>query len=340
MRKIAVLTSGGDAPGMNACIRAIVLTAEHFGIQVIGYKHGFNGLLDQEYLPLKSRNVANIIQRGGTILRSARCLTFKSDEAVKLAAKNLNALGIEALLIIGGDGSFRGANHLSQHWQGQVIGLPGTIDNDIFGTDATIGYFTAIETALDSIDKVRDTADAFERIFLVEVMGRHAGFIGLNAALASASDQVLVPELCTDLHTEVDNIVSHLQAAMTKRGNCSYIIVTAENLWPGGVTNLAQTLHEKTKLECRPVILGHVQRGGSPVSQDRILATKLGAFAVEQAIAGNTNIMVGEQNNIVLTHPIEISWRQRKPLDPYLVKIQQELFDITKQSTQIIDPTN
>ena len=340
MRKIAVLTSGGDAPGMNACIRAIVLTAEHFGIQVIGYKHGFNGLLDQEYLPLKSRNVANIIQRGGTILRSARCLTFKSDEAVKLAAKNLNALGIEALLIIGGDGSFRGANHLSQHWQGQVIGLPGTIDNDIFGTDTTIGYFTAIETALDSIDKVRDTADAFERIFLVEVMGRHAGFIGLNAALASASDQVLVPELCTDLHTEVDNIVSHLQAAMTKRGNCSYIIVTAENLWPGGVTNLAQTLHEKTKLECRPVILGHVQRGGSPVSQDRILATKLGAFAVEQAIAGNTNIMVGEQNSIVLTHPIEISWRQRKPLDPYLVKIQQELFDITKQSTQIIDPTN
>ena len=340
MRKIAVLTSGGDAPGMNACIRAIVLTAEHFGIQVIGYKHGFNGLLDQEYLPLKSRNVANIIQRGGTILRSARCLSFKSDEAVKLAAKNLNALGIEALLIIGGDGSFRGANHLSQHWQGQVIGLPGTIDNDIFGTDATIGYFTAIETALDSIDKVRDTADAFERIFLVEVMGRHAGFIGLNAALASASDQVLVPELCTDLHTEVDNIVSHLQAAMTKRGNCSYIIVTAENLWPGGVTNLAQTLHEKTKLECRPVILGHVQRGGSPVSQDRILATKLGAFAVEQAIAGNTNIMVGEQNNIVLTHPIEISWRQRKPLDPYLVKIQQEFFDITKQSAQVIDPTN
>ena len=335
MQKIAVLTSGGDAPGMNACIRAIVLTAEHFGLQVVGYKHGFNGLLEQEYMPLKSRDVANIIQRGGTILRSARCLSFKTDESAKLAAKNLNALGIDALLIIGGDGSFRGACHLARHWQGQVIGLPGTIDNDVFGSDATIGYFTAIETALDSIDKVRDTADAFERIFLVEVMGRHAGFIGLSAALASASDQVLVPELSTDLLFEVDNIVAHLQAAMNKRGNCSYIIVTTENLWPGGVTNLAQTLHEKTNLECRPVILGHVQRGGSPVSQDRILATKLGAFAVEQALAGKTGIMVGEQNNTLVSHSLETSWQQTKPLDPYLVKIQQEFFDITKVAKQV-----
>lgn len=335
MQKIAVLTSGGDAPGMNACIRAIVLTAEHFGLQVVGYKHGFNGLLEQEYMPLKSRDVANIIQRGGTILRSARCLSFKTDESAKLAAKNLNALGIDALLIIGGDGSFRGACHLARHWQGQVIGLPGTIDNDVFGSDATIGYFTAIETALDSIDKVRDTADAFERIFLVEVMGRHAGFIGLSAALASASDQVLVPELSTDLLFEVDNIVAHLQAAMNKRGNCSYIIVTTENLWPGGVTNLAQTLHEKTNLECRPVILGHVQRGGSPVSQDRILATKLGAFAVEQALSGKTGIMVGEQNNTLVSHSLEVSWQQTKPLDPYLVKIQQELFDITKVTKHV-----
>ena len=333
MRKIAVLTSGGDAPGMNACIRAIVLTAEHFGIQVIGYKHGYNGLLEQEYMPLRAKNVANIIQRGGTILRSARCLSFKSDESVQLAAHNLTALGIEALLIIGGDGSFKGAAHLAKFWQGQVIGLPGTIDNDIFGTDATIGYYTAIETALESIDKVRDTADAFERIFLVEVMGRHAGFIGLSAALASASDQVLVPELCTDIDVEVDNIVAHLKATLSKRGNSSYIIVTTENLWPGGVTNLAQVLHEKTRLECRPVILGHVQRGGSPVSQDRILATKLGAYAVEQALAGQTNIMVAEQNNQVLALPIELSWQQRKPLDDYQLRILQELFDITRQPT-------
>lgn len=331
MKKIAVLTSGGDAPGMNACIRSIVLTAEHFGLHVFGYKHGYNGLLEQEYMPLFAKNVANIIQRGGTILRSARCLSFKTDESAQLAAKNLNALGIDCLLVIGGDGSFRGARHLGKHWQGQVIGLPGTIDNDIDGTDSTIGYHTAIETALESIDKVRDTADAFERIFLVEVMGRHAGFIGLSAALASASDQVLVPELSSDLNSEIDNIVSHLKAAIDKRGNCSYIIITTENLWPGGATNLAQVLHEKTNLECRPVILGHVQRGGSPVSQDRLLATKLGAFAVEQALAGATQIMVGEQNNLLVTHPLETSWLNQKNLDPYLVKIQQQFFDITKR---------
>ncbi|MGO4893622.1 ATP-dependent 6-phosphofructokinase [Flavobacterium sp. W21_SRS_FM6] len=330
MRKIAVLTSGGDAPGINACIRAIILTAEHFGIQVFGYKHGFNGLLDQEYQALSARNVANIIQRGGTILRSARCLTFKTDESATLAAKNLNALGIEALLVIGGEGSFHGGCHLADHWQGQVIGLPGTIDNDIYGTDATIGYFTAIETALESIDKVRDTADAFERIFLVEVMGRHAGFIGLSACLASASDHVLVPELCGDLNDELDNIVTRLKATMSKRGHSSYIIIVAENLWPGGVTALAQELHEKTHVECRPVILGHVQRGGSPVSQDRILASKLGAYAVEQAIAGKSKIMVGEQNNRVVAYPIEQSWQQQKMLDPYLVKIQQTFFNINK----------
>lgn len=328
MRKIAVLTSGGDAPGMNACIRSIVLTAQYFGLQVFGYKHGYNGLLTQEYTPLKPRDVSNIIQRGGTILRSARCLDFKSEESAKLAAKNLDALGIEALLVIGGDGSFRGVKHLSEYWHGCVIGLPGTIDNDVDGTDVTIGYYTAIETALESIDKVRDTADAFERIFVVEVMGRHAGFIGLNACLASASDQVLVPELCGDLSTEIDNIVSRLNATMRKKGNCSYIIIVAENIWPGGVTNLTQILNEKTKLECRPVILGHVQRGGSPVSQDRILATKLGAYAVEEAMANKTNIMVGEQNNKLISHPIEKSWQQQKPLDEYLVKIQQHFFDI------------
>lgn len=330
MQKIAVLTSGGDAPGMNACIRAIVLTAEHFGIQVIGYKHGYNGLLEQEYQALTAKNVTNIIQRGGTILRSARCINFKSKESAILATKNLNALGVDALLVIGGDGSFHGVCHLAKHWQGQVIGLPGTIDNDIFGTDASIGYFTAIETALESIDKVRDTADAFERIFLVEVMGRHAGFIGLSACLASASDHVLVPELCDDINLELDNIVARLNATVKKRGNSSYIIIVAENLWPGGVTKLAQLLHEKTNLECRPVILGHVQRGGSPVSQDRILATKLGAFAVEQARAGKNNIMIGEQNNKLICCPIELSWQQKKPLDPYLIKIQQDFFNVSK----------
>ncbi len=212
MKRIAVLTSGGDAPGMNACVRSIVLTGHHFGLEVIAYRHGYNGLLEQEYFMLRKKNVANIIQRGGTLLRSARCLEFKTEQAVVLAAKNLDALGIETLLVIAGDGSFGGAYHLAEHWSGQLIGLPGTINNDIQGTDATIDYFTAIEATLESIDKVRDTADAFERIFLVEVMGRHAGFIGLSAAIASASDQVFVPELCADMETEIDSIISHLHS--------------------------------------------------------------------------------------------------------------------------------
>jgi 6-phosphofructokinase 1 len=331
MRKIAMLTSGGDAPGMNACIRAIVLTSLRYGLEVFGYKHGFNGLLEQEYLNLRANNVTNIIQRGGTILRSARCLTFKSDDAAKIAAKNLDAIGIDALLVIGGDGSFKGAKHLSEHWKGQVIGLPGTIDNDIYGTDATIGYFTAIETALDSIDKVRDTADAFERIFLVEVMGRHAGFIALNAAIASAADHLMVPEFSRSCDDELENIISHIDAVKRRRGNASYIVVITENLWPQGVIQLAETLTEKTDIECRPVILGHVQRGGSPVSQDRVLATKMGAFAVEAALQGESSVMVAEVNQHLMCKPLEISWENRKSLDTYLVKIQQDLFDLLKR---------
>ncbi len=328
MRKIALLTSGGDAPGMNACIRSIVLTSLRFGLEVYGYRHGYNGLLQQEYLTLRAKKVENIIQRGGTILHSARCHEFKSDEAAKIAAKNLDTLGIEALLVIGGDGSFRGAAHLAKHWEGQVIGLPGTIDNDIYGTDATIGYFTAIETALDSIDKVRDTADAFERLFLVEVMGRQAGFIALSAAVASASDQILVPELVKNTDDELENILAHIEAVKKRKGASSYIVVITENLWPGGVTHLSEILSKKTNIECRPVILGHVQRGGSPVSQDRLLATKLGAYAVEAALAGENRVMVVERNQKVATAPIELAWQQQKPLDPYLVKIQQEFFDL------------
>ncbi|MDO6713010.1 ATP-dependent 6-phosphofructokinase [Aliiglaciecola sp. 2_MG-2023] len=331
MRKIALLTSGGDAPGMNACIRAIVLTSLRYGLEVYGYRHGYNGLLEQEYLNLRAKNVLNIIQRGGTILNSARCLSFKSNDSAKTAAKNLDALGIEALLVIGGDGSFRGAKHLAKHWSGQVIGLPGTIDNDVDGTDATIGYYTAIETALDSIDKVRDTADAFERIFLIEVMGRHAGFIGLNAAIASAADHIMLPEISRSCEDELENLIAHIEAVKKRRGNSSYIVVIAENLWPEGVTKLAEILSQKTQIECRPVILGYVQRGGSPVSQDRVLATKLGAFAVEMALEGKTGVMVGEINQQLVCSELETSWQQKKPLDPYLVKIQQDLFDILKR---------
>lgn len=330
MKRIAVLTSGGDAPGMNACIRAIVLTAEHYDIEVIGYRHGYNGLLNQEFKKMNRDVVSNIMQAGGTVLRSARCLEFKTNKAGEQAAHNLDELEIDALLVIGGDGSFRGAHHLSRFWDKQIIALPGTIDNDISGTDATIGYFTAIETALSSIDKVRDTADAFERIFLVEVMGRHAGFIGLSAAVSSGADQVLLPELTKDSASALQSVVYHIETARKLRGNTSYIIVVAENLWPGGVTALAEVLTKEIGTDCRPVILGHVQRGGSPVTQDRLLATKLGAYAVEAAIEGKTGIMIGECNHQLVDVPIADTWTNQKELDPYLVKIQTQLFDIAQ----------
>lgn len=328
MKRIAVLTSGGDAPGMNACIRAIVLTAEHFNIEVVGFRHGYIGLLDSEHVTLDSDRVSNVIQKGGTFLRSARCPEFKTNEAAQKAATNLEALGIDALLIIGGDGSFRGAHHLTKYWRGQIIGLPGTIDNDINGTDATIGYFTAIETALDAIDKIRDTADAFERVFLIEVMGRHAGFIGLSAAISSGADQVLLPEINNNAEAAFKNITARIETTRAKKGKCSYIMVIAENLWPGGVTALAEKINKELDMDCRPVVLGHIQRGGSPSPQDRILATKLGAYAVECAMAGKTDVMVGERNQELVEVSLPLTWEVQKPLDPYLVRIQTELFDI------------
>ena len=319
MKRIAVLTSGGDAPGMNACIRSIVLTAEHFGITVVGFKHGYHGLLNSEHRELTPERVSNIIQKGGTILRSARCLEFKSDKSGRKAANCLEALGIEALLVIGGDGSFHGAHHLQQFWDKPVIGLPGTIDNDIYGTDATIGYFTAIETALDAIDKVRDTADAFERVFLIEVMGRHAGFIGLSAAISSGADQVLLPEINNDNKLAFKNLAERIETTRAKKGASSYIVVVAENLWEGGVTALAEKINNELRVDSRPVVLGHIQRGGSPAPQDRILATKLGAYAVECAMAKKTGIMVGEQNQKLVEIPLIETWRNQKQLDPFLV---------------------
>ncbi|MDM7861012.1 ATP-dependent 6-phosphofructokinase [Alteromonas sp. ASW11-36] len=329
MKKIAVLTSGGDAPGMNACIRAIVLTCERLKLKAYGYLHGYNGLLQQHYKKLEAKDMHNLIQRGGTVLHSARCLEFKTPEAAVVAAKNLNELEIDALIVIGGDGSFRGAHHLSQHWQGQVIGLPGTIDNDIYGTDATIGYYTAIETAVSSIDKVRDTADAFERIFLIEVMGRHAGFIALNAALASASDHVIVPELFETTEKALAAMLEELQYRRDNHGSVSYIIVIAENVWPGGLGALVSELEQRTGSEVRPVILGHVQRGGSPVPQDRILASKLGSHAIQAIIDGQTGVMIGECNGEPVAVPLEQTWAQQKPLEPFCVEAMSQLVNAT-----------
>lgn len=323
--RIAILTSGGDAPGMNACIRAIVMTATHLDIEVIGYHHGFNGLLNQEFSTLTTDAVQHNIALGGTILKSARCLHFPEERNMRLAAAHLTQNRIDALLIIGGDGSFRGAMHLSHFWSGKILGIPGTIDNDISGTDATIGYFTAIETALDAIDKIRDTADAFERTFLVEVMGRYSGFIGLNAAIGSGAEHMLLPEL-TDNQIDLNQLVADIRkhrSADPRRGN---IVVMTEHLWPGGAVALAQKLTESQNIDCKPVVLGYIQRGGHPVSQDRILATKLGAFAVECITKNLSLMMVGEQNHQMTTTPLKDSVKQKKQLDPYLLRIQQTLF--------------
>jgi 6-phosphofructokinase 1 len=328
-KKVAVLTSGGDAPGMNACIRAVVLSCEQRGFEAYGYMHGYNGLLKQQYKKLEPKQMHNLIQRGGTVLHSARCLEFKTVESAQLAANNLDELGIDALIVIGGDGSFRGAEHLSQHWDGQVIGLPGTIDNDIYGTDATIGYYTAIETAVSSIDKVRDTADAFERIFLVEVMGRHAGFIALNAALASASDHVIVPELFENPDSAIEDMLAELAYRRETHGSISYVVVIAENVWPGGLSELVSTLEQRTGSEVRPVILGHVQRGGSPVPQDRILASKLGTHAVAAVEEGASGIMIGEKDGHPEGVPLPITWQKRKELEPFCVKTMRELVNAT-----------
>ncbi|ALM90496.1 MULTISPECIES: ATP-dependent 6-phosphofructokinase [Alteromonas] len=315
-KRVAVLTSGGDAPGMNACIRAIVIACERQGFTLFGYQHGYNGLLEQEYEILAPQATHNLIQQGGTVLHSARCEPFKTDEGAKTAATNLTKLEVDTLIVIGGDGSFRGADHLADFWHGQIIGIPGTIDNDVAGTDATIGYYTAIDTVVSSIDKVRDTADAFERIFIVEVMGRHAGFLALNSALASAADYVILPETFDQCDAELDKITGQIEKRRQLKGAISFIIVVAENVWPGGLNDLANKLVSKTQSEVRPVTLGHVQRGGSPVSQDRLLATKLGTYAVSLVGSDTNGVMVGELNGTPSEIPLTQTWEKNKPLNP------------------------
>ncbi|MFC3095551.1 ATP-dependent 6-phosphofructokinase [Alteromonas sediminis] len=326
-KNFAVLSSGGDAPGMNAAVRAVVLACEREGGQVIGYRYGYNGLLSQSCRNLNAKTVHNLIQQGGTVLHSGRCPEFKSEQSAKTAAANLNEKAIDCLIVIGGDGSFRGAAHLSKYWSGQVIGLPGTIDNDIPGTDATIGYYTAIETAVTSIDKVRDTADAFERLFLVEVMGRHAGFLALKAAIASASDYVILPELFESEDKSLNEIELQLHKHRKDVEHDSFIIVVAENVWPGGLDALSSSLAQRTGSEIRPVILGHVQRGGSPVSQDRILATKLGCEAVQAAYDGDNCIMIGEQKGELVRTPLSEVCDASKPLTASTVKTMKLLLN-------------
>jgi 6-phosphofructokinase 1 len=320
IKRLAVITSGGDSPGMNAALRAIVRTAAYHDIEVFGFLQAYKGLIDNDFIQLNNRSVSNIIQRGGTIIRSARCQAFKTPAGRARAAGNLTALDIDALLVIGGDGSLQGASLLADDWAGQIIGLPGTIDNDLWGTDYTIGYFTALDTALDAIDKIRDTADAIDRVFLVEVMGRMAGFIAEGVGIAGGAEETLVPERPVD----VNALMKDVQAAKDK-GKVSFIMVVAEGAYPGGAAALARELQGRSGIECRACVLGHIQRGGSPAALDRILASKLGAYAVEQAIQGQSRMMVGVINNELVLTPLEQTWQNKKSLDPYLSGLQRIL---------------
>lgn len=324
IKRIGILTSGGDAPGMNAALRAVVLSAEAAGVEVIGFRHGFNGIYQQDYIRLKKADVLHIIQLGGTILKSARCKQLQQPDGAAQAADILHQLCIDALIVIGGDGSFRGCQAISAFYRGQIVGIPGTIDNDVDGTDFTIGFATALDTALDAIDKIRDTADAFERTFLVEVMGRHTGYLALAAGIAGGAEQIICPEYGDKV--DLDDLLQDISQLKRDFGAGSYIIVMAETMYPAGAQALAAEITARSGTECRACVLGHLQRGGSPVGSDRILATKFGAFAIEQLLEGNAHMMMaGEQAGQAVLYPLVLTGDKKKRADPYLLQWQQRM---------------
>jgi 6-phosphofructokinase 1 len=310
MQTIGVFTSGGDAPGMNACLRAVVRTAVHEGVRVVGIHRGYAGMLVGEFSELGPTSVSNIIQLGGTAIKTARCEEFFHAEGRAQTAEHLRRAGVEGLVAIGGDGTFRGAHALWLEHHVPIIGLPGTIDNDLYGTDHTIGYDTAVNTALDAIDRIRDTATSHDRLFFVEVMGRHAGFIALTVGVAGGVEMILVPELEVSPREIYDTI-----AAGVARGKSSSIIVVAEGDEEGGALEIARKVREFGPIESRVTILGHVQRGGRPTAFDRVLASQLGAAGVQALLEGDSDKMVGRVNNGVLRTPLPETWEKKKGLD-------------------------
>lgn len=315
MQKIGLLTCGGDAPGMNACIRAVVRSAAHQGIEIIGIRRGYSGLLNAEFTKLNSRAVANIIQRGGTILETSRSEEFKTKKGRKKAIQNLEREGIEGLVVIGGNGTFQGATALAEESQIKIIGVPSTIDNDIYGTDYTIGFDTAINTALEAIDRIRDTANSYERIFFVEVMGRESGFIALEVGVAGGAEEIIIPEVETNL----DEIVNILRQSFN-RGKRSSIIVVAEGNEVGHTVQIARYVGDALKTNCRVCVLGYIQRGGSPTAKDRILASKLGTAAINGLLKGKEGHAVGERNGQIVYIPFRETWETKKELDTSLLQ--------------------
>lgn len=310
MKHVAVLTSGGDAPGMNACVRAVVKTALAKGMVPFGVEDGYQGMIENRIRPLCYADVDNIIQRGGTILGTARSAAFKTESGRVSAIASLRANEIDGLIVVGGDGSFRGATVLSEEMDIPVIGIPGTIDNDIWGTDHTIGYDTALNTVIEAVDKIRDTAGSHHRVFFIEVMGRNAGFIALNAAVASGAEAVLIPEEVTDF----DKLVEQIRTQ--NKGKRSSIIIVAEGDDGGGARDILEKVAPSlAQYDLRYSVLGHIQRGGAPSAFDRILATRMGATAVELLEKGYNKRMIGSKGDELVHHAIELGINNRSTPD-------------------------
>ncbi len=323
INRVGVYTSGGDAPGMNACLRAVVRTAISHDLEVIAIRKGYAGMIEGDFSEMDARSVSNILQMGGTILKSARSDGFRTPEGRAIAAEKLGQAGIDALIGIGGDGTLRGAALFYEEHGIPIVGCPGTIDNDLFGTDETIGYDTALNTALENIDRIRDTADAHDRLFLVEVMGRDAGFIALNCAIGGGAELVLIPETLTDM----ESVKDHIKSLMSAQSRSS-IVVVAEGEDFGGATRIAEALKEDRAfdaIDLRVCILGHTQRGGSPNARDRVLASRLGSHAVDALLEGHSNVMVGIVNNEIKLTPMRNVWSRKKNIDYELLRLTEIL---------------
>ena len=320
MKKIGLMTSGGDAPGMNAAIRAVVRACAYHGISAMGIEMGYQGLIDNQMSDMGARDVKNIIHRGGTVLRTARCKAFYSAEGRAKAYDNFKSNGLDALIVIGGDGTFTGAMLFSDEFNVPVIGLPGTIDNDIFGTDTTIGYDTALNTVVDAIDKIRDTATSHNRLFFVEVMGRDSGFLALNGGIGAGAQDILIPEEHLDLNRLFASLDRGYQA-----GKSSSIIVVSEGE-EGGVFEIVKRVREHyPAYDMRVTVLGHLQRGGAPSCSDRVLASRLGVAAVEGLMAGRSGVMAGMRGGQVVFTPLSDAVKKNHEIDAELIRISDIL---------------
>ena len=318
---IGILTSGGDAPGMNAAIRAVTRSAIYNGLKVKGIYRGYKGLITGEIKEFKTENVSNIIQLGGTILKTARCQEFKTPEGRQIAYETMQKEEIDALIVIGGDGSLTGARLLAQEYDVPCIGLPGTIDNDLFGTDTTIGYDTALNTILDAVDKIRDTATSHERLFFVEVMGRDAGFLALNGAIASGAEAAIIPEF----NTEVDQLEEFINSGFRKSKNSSIVLVAESEITGGAMHYAERVKNEFPQYDVRVSILGHLQRGGRPTAHDRIIASRMGVASIEALMEGQRNVMIGIENDQIVYVPFTKAIKNDKPIDRELVNVLHEL---------------